>query len=229
MSTTRANPPDAGFPISVPSCAQRDRVKVGRKQRDQSCANEIRARLAEWKCLPESSRPTLRALAQELGTSHQLLSHFLKNWASYWSKEYKRRAEEIRNRACQEHRELTYFEEQQADACMRAHHRWGFIETMRNGLNNLYADLQDGQLPTKRHLKAHLKLVDLAMSNDELRPICEKIRTLLAKTTQENLPKSKRARANPFRTKSGWVATPLKHRVARRRRTRTKLVFSMDS
>ena len=43
MSATRANPPDTGFP------------------------NEIRARLAEWKRLPESSRPTLRSLAQELG------------------------------------------------------------------------------------------------------------------------------------------------------------------
>jgi len=68
MSATRANPPDTGFPIStVGGCTSADRVKVGRKRLDQSRANEIRARLAEWKRLPESSRPTLRALAQELG------------------------------------------------------------------------------------------------------------------------------------------------------------------
>jgi hypothetical protein len=54
----------------------------GRRPAARSRSSEIREKLAAWKQTPESSRPTLRALAQELGTSHQLLGHFLKNWAS---------------------------------------------------------------------------------------------------------------------------------------------------
>lgn len=49
----------------------------GRKPKQESRAAEIRARLAEWKQMPEFSRPSLRALARELGTSHQLLNHYL--------------------------------------------------------------------------------------------------------------------------------------------------------
>jgi excisionase family DNA binding protein len=45
----------------------------GRKPKPDSRGTEIRARLAQWKRMLESSRPSLRALARELGTSHQLL------------------------------------------------------------------------------------------------------------------------------------------------------------
>lgn len=50
----------------------------GRKPKWESRALEFYGRLARWKQSPESSRPSLRALARELGTSHQLLSHYLK-------------------------------------------------------------------------------------------------------------------------------------------------------
>ena len=47
----------------------------GRKPKEESREAEIRVRLAECEQVPESSRRSLRALARDLGTSHQLLGH----------------------------------------------------------------------------------------------------------------------------------------------------------
>jgi len=69
---------------------------------------------------PEFSRPSLRALACELGTSHQLLGFYLKNLHKWQSKEYWRRAKEIRAQANAEDRALTQQEEQQVYAYNRA-------------------------------------------------------------------------------------------------------------
>jgi|SRR5579863_968498 len=44
----------------------------GRKPAYESRAAEFRQRLMVWKGTAESSRPSLRALAVELGTSHQI-------------------------------------------------------------------------------------------------------------------------------------------------------------
>jgi hypothetical protein len=49
----------------------------GRKLKLQSRATEFRQRLIQWKQSPVSFRPSLRALAGDLATSHQLLSYFL--------------------------------------------------------------------------------------------------------------------------------------------------------
>jgi len=49
----------------------------GRKPKQQSRSAEFRESLIEWKQTSESSRPSLRALACQLGTSHQLLSYYL--------------------------------------------------------------------------------------------------------------------------------------------------------
>jgi hypothetical protein len=70
--------------------------------------------------MPQFSRPSLRALARELGTSHQLLSFYLKNLNKWQSKEYWRQAKEIRARANAEGRALTEQEEQQVYAHNRA-------------------------------------------------------------------------------------------------------------
>ena len=74
-------------------------LKKGRKRVNEFRANEIRARLAEWKQLPQFSRPSLRALAREVGTSHQLLGHYLRHWEVWQAKEYQRQANELRKRA----------------------------------------------------------------------------------------------------------------------------------
>jgi hypothetical protein len=92
----------------------------GRKPAQESRATEFRRKLMEWKRTPESSRPSLRALACELGTSHQLLTFYLKGLGEWRAKEYWRQAREIRARARDEDRGLTAWEEQQARAYDRA-------------------------------------------------------------------------------------------------------------
>ena len=58
----------------------------GRKPTAQSHAAEIRGKLAAWKQTPESVRPSLRVLARQIGTSHQLLSHYLQGWDKWQAK-----------------------------------------------------------------------------------------------------------------------------------------------
>jgi len=86
----------------------------GRKTKQESRAQEIRARLLAWKNSPESLRPSLRALAAEIGVSHQLLSFYLEGLEDWQYKENCRRAkeeaEEIRARAKAENREMTFRE-----------------------------------------------------------------------------------------------------------------------
>jgi len=65
----------------------------GRKLKWESRAAEFRQRLFIWKQTPESLRPSLRELARNLGTSHQLLGFYLQHWEAW------RKAEEIRERA----------------------------------------------------------------------------------------------------------------------------------
>ena len=62
----------------------------------------------------------MRALARELGTSHQLLSFYLQNLHEWQSKGYWRQAKEIRARANAPGRPLTHWEEQQVHAFTRA-------------------------------------------------------------------------------------------------------------
>ena len=76
-------------------------ARRGRKPAGESRAAEIRARLAEWKQTPEAQRISLRALAVELGTSHQLLSFYLRR-CDKW---------QIKDRAQSEKRSLTVEEE----------------------------------------------------------------------------------------------------------------------
>jgi len=86
----------------------------GRKPAPESRSIEFRRKLIEWKQTPESSRPPLRALARELGTSHQLLAFYLKDLEKWQIEEYRRQAREIRDRASDEGRPLTQWEVQQA-------------------------------------------------------------------------------------------------------------------
>jgi hypothetical protein len=75
------------------------RLIRGRKPKQEPRAAEFRRRLIQWKQTPESSRLSLRALACELGTSHQLLAFYLKRLEKWQAKEYFHQATEIRTRA----------------------------------------------------------------------------------------------------------------------------------
>jgi len=58
----------------------------------------------------------IAASARELGTSHQLLTFYVKSLEKWQGEEYWRQAREIRARAIAEDRPLTEWEEQQAHA-----------------------------------------------------------------------------------------------------------------
>jgi hypothetical protein len=93
----------------------------GRKPKLESRSPEFRQTLIGWKQIPESVRPSLRALARELGTSHQLLKHYLDGLEKWRYKERYRKATEesdqIVARAMVEGRPMTQWEEQRLNAC----------------------------------------------------------------------------------------------------------------
>ncbi len=88
----------------------------GRKTKQESRATEFRQRLVGWSRVPESARPSLRALAFELGTSHQLLQHYLRGLEKWECDEVYRQAQAekkaISGRAKAENRSMTPWEEE---------------------------------------------------------------------------------------------------------------------
>lgn len=92
----------------------------GRKPQCQSRSSELREQLIAWKQKPKFARSSLRTLARELGTSHQLLAFYLKGLEEWRATEYSRQAREIRARANAEGRPMTQWEEQQARSYDRA-------------------------------------------------------------------------------------------------------------
>jgi hypothetical protein len=79
----------------------------GRKPKHESRAAEFRQRLIAWKQSPLSLRPSLRALACELGTSHQMLAYYLDGLERWQAEE---EAKRIRARAKVESRAMTTHE-----------------------------------------------------------------------------------------------------------------------
>lgn len=92
----------------------------GRKSKQDSRAAELCRALTAWKQTPDSLRPSLRALARQLGTSHELLRHYLAGLEKRKHKEVSRIAEAeaaaIRSHAKAENRTLTSWELQQVQA-----------------------------------------------------------------------------------------------------------------
>jgi hypothetical protein len=128
--------------------------RQGRKPASESRAAELRQRLILWKQMPESVRPSLRALARELGTSHQLLEHYL-DGLEIWqareydrtaAKEYKRKSDEILARAAVEGRSMTEWEQEQAAACREKQWRAEWRATFINRLWKIKQAAQRGPL-----------------------------------------------------------------------------------
>jgi hypothetical protein len=118
----------------------------GRKPKHDTRETEIRARLAEWKQMPEFSRPSLRALARELGTSHQLLVHYLKRLEKWQGEQYFRQAREILARVEAENRVLTPWEEQQAYAWHTEAVRAMVVPSLLDSLDSIKQDAKRGPL-----------------------------------------------------------------------------------
>jgi hypothetical protein len=92
----------------------------GRRPKQESRATEFRRALIAWKQSPESSRPSLRALAYALRTSHQLLAFYLNGLDEWQGREYLWQASNIRSIANAERRHLSQWEENQIHSLTRA-------------------------------------------------------------------------------------------------------------
>ena len=129
---------------------------AGRRIANESRAAEIRTRLLTWKQTPEPQRISLRRLAAHMGTSHQLLSFFLKSWDKWLGKEYLRKANEIRARAKAENRDMTPGEESQVIAYERASFRSVLESVLADTLWQLRVAAKAGTLS-----KGQMKLLNL--------------------------------------------------------------------
>jgi hypothetical protein len=122
----------------------------GRKPNRESRSAEFRRRLIAWKQIPESHRPSLRALACELGTSHQLLSHLLGGLEKWQEeeryREAKNRCKEIRSRAEAEKRALSQAEKEQFRASDRASARALLGSILLNQIEKIKREATRGPL-----------------------------------------------------------------------------------
>jgi hypothetical protein len=129
----------------------------GRNKKQDSRATEFRGRLMVWKRTPESFRPSLRALARELSTSHALLQHYLNNLEKWQAEEDWRRAREIRARANAEGRPMTPWEEQQSRALDRRAFclfiESAFEDSVKRYEREIERCIKDGKMPTPGYPK----------------------------------------------------------------------------
>jgi hypothetical protein len=132
---------------STGSDSQKDGRPVrGRKRPQESRATEFRQKLSAWRQLPISSRLSLRALARELGTSHQLLKYYLNGLEKWQGEKWLHEACEIRTRAYAEGRFLTLGEEQRDHDLTGAGVHAIAASAMRGLLERLKRDAKCGQL-----------------------------------------------------------------------------------
>jgi LmbE family N-acetylglucosaminyl deacetylase len=167
----------------------------GRKPKHESRSGEFRRRLIAWMQTPESSRPSLRALACELGTSHQLLTFYLKRLEKWKGEEYWRQAREIRARAKPENRVLTPWEEQQAHAYDRAAIRTTIASMLLDEIQRMKEESERGPLCWQQ-IKA-LKI--FAREFPEAQELLQKCSQSSVKNQKNNLPSIPSGAAKPFR------------------------------
>jgi len=137
-------------------CKKSGRQRRGRKLASESRAAEMRARLTEWKQMPQSFRGSLRALAAEMGTSHQLLSFYLQRLDEWQDKrqgtEYEGQENAICARARAENRSMTQWEESQVVANRRAALRSFLRARLAASLRRLQREIGEACGPTKQQI-----------------------------------------------------------------------------
>ena len=121
-------------------------MKPGRKPADESRAGAIRTRLVWWRQIPEEQRPSLRELAEELGTTHQMLSFYLKGLEEWQRQEPLRKMKEISSRAGAENRLMSPAEQGQMAIYGRLA-LGAMVDSALDGmLEQIEADLRTGKL-----------------------------------------------------------------------------------
>ena len=140
--------------MNAPGPSKPNRRGAGRKSKEESRAEEFRHRLTIWRQLQESSRPPLRALARELGTTHQMLAHCLDGLEIWQARETqrrteeecKRRADEIRSRAEAEGRPMTGWELERVTSYGERRWRAGLDAALLDQLWKLKKKAENGPL-----------------------------------------------------------------------------------
>jgi hypothetical protein len=96
----------------------------------------------------------LRTLAREIGTSHQLSSHYLQHWEKWQEKEWRRRAKELRGSAEAETRPWVIDDLlRKAEICERTAFQWMLDSAIRGAVKELEQKAKAGPL-NKWHLKS---------------------------------------------------------------------------
>ena len=170
----------------------------GRKSAAESRAAEIRVKLLAWKQTPEPHKISLRALARELGTSHQLLEHYLTRWEKWQAKECGRQATEIRVRAEAETRPWIVAEMlRHAQALETVAFQSMLGSALYDALRQLKRKARGGQLS-----RGEVKLLRLFASRGhrEAQEILE--RSSSTEKSKNNLPLISSRATKPFRSAS---------------------------
>jgi hypothetical protein len=160
------------------------RKAIGRKPANESRARELRQELMAWKQTPEWSRSSLRTLARELGTSHQLLAFFLKGLDEWQGWQYLREASQIRSAARDEGRPLTEWDAQRAEAFTRAGIQTVTGAILRNSIERMRKESEHRAL-CWQEIKS---LTMLARRFPEAQELLQKCSQNLVKRAKNNLP-----------------------------------------
>jgi hypothetical protein len=170
----------------VPITTQR--AASGRPPKHESRAREFRQELSVWKQTPISLRPSLHALGDKLGTTHQTLSYHLNRLDRWQAKE---RAKQIRARVKAEGREMTMRE------CCDAIITPGFFQQVEK----LRQAARRGPLN-----RDQIKMLKMLASRG---PWAEGAKEILAKCRQMTPEEEKQARA--FERKAMFSSAALNH------------------
>ena len=173
----------------------------GRKPEQESRAAEFRQRLIAWKQTPGSLRPSLRGLARELRTSHQLLKYFLDGMEKWKYKERHRKATEesdqILFRAIDEGRPMTEQEQNRRYDCMMTAIRAKVCFIGLDELARLKQEARRGPLHP-----AQFKLVKILAKRGfpEAQVLLENLSQSGARNCTDNLPVISAGATKSFRT-----------------------------
>jgi hypothetical protein len=172
------------------------RTVTGRKPKQESRSVEFRQKLIAWKQMPALFRPSLRALARELGTSHQLLMFYLKGLEKWEGEECLRRAKEIRALAKAEDRPVTPWEEQRILGYTTAGLRALTVSAFHDKLEDLKRQGERGPLH-----RAQIKMTMLFAHSGlpGARELLQKCSQRSVKNQKNNLPASSAGVAKSFK------------------------------
>ena len=176
----------------------------GRKPKQESRAADFRRMLIAWKQTPESLRPSLRAVGREVGTSHQLLKHYLDGLEKWQYLERYRKAkmesEQIRARANAEGRPMTVWEQQQSLSCTMASLRAMAASDFLVKIECIKRDAKRGPLHP-----AQIKMLKLfaRIGFPQAQEFLQKYSQSGVNNQKNNLPAISAGSAKSFRTEEG--------------------------